>query len=175
MKEMSSGSSRPSLIDKIFITSLNFDAGSGNLIHKITDHMPNFVTLKRKIIKNYKTKAMKYYFCNLKQTLSNIYEAFILPYINHCTIIWGGICTILCPGSKSLKKAARIIFFKKQSARSRPLYKHLKSQTLEDRYNLDYMNFMLDISREWSKDFFSNYFWLSKDRHKMQHTPSNFW
>ena len=87
---MSSGSSRPSLIDKIFITSLNFDAGSGNLIHKITDHMPNFVTLKRKIIKNYKTKSMKYYFCDLKKTLSNIYEAFILPYINHCTLFGVG-------------------------------------------------------------------------------------
>ena len=47
MKEMSYASSRPSLINKNYITSLNFDAGSGNLIAKITDHRPNFVTLKR--------------------------------------------------------------------------------------------------------------------------------
>ena len=56
---MSYASSRPSLVDKNFITSLNFDAGSGNLIAKITEHTPNFVTLKRKIIKNYKTKSIK--------------------------------------------------------------------------------------------------------------------
>ena len=43
MKEMSYASSRPSLINKKFITSLNFDAGSGNLIAKITDHMPNLL------------------------------------------------------------------------------------------------------------------------------------
>ena len=110
--EMSSARSRPSLNHKNFITSLNFDAESCNFIPNITDHKHNFVTLKRKIIKTYKTKSIKYDFCKLKKTLSNIYEAFNLPYINHCTIISGGVCaTILCPGSKSLKKAARIMFF----------------------------------------------------------------
>ena len=59
MKEMSSASSRPSLIYKNVITSHSFDAGSDNLIAKITDHTPNFVTVKRKIIKNYKTKSIK--------------------------------------------------------------------------------------------------------------------
>ncbi len=34
---------RPSLIDNIFLNSLDFDTTSGNLISPISDHLPNFI------------------------------------------------------------------------------------------------------------------------------------
>jgi len=56
---MYTASNRPSLIDNTVINSLHFNAASCNLIAKITDHMPNFVILTKKINKNYKTKFIK--------------------------------------------------------------------------------------------------------------------
>jgi len=59
---MYTASNRPSLIDNTVINSLHFNAASCNLIAKITDHMPNFVILTKKINKNYKTKFIKSHF-----------------------------------------------------------------------------------------------------------------
>ena len=104
-----------------------------------------------------------------QDTLCSIYNAFISPYVNYCTINCGGASVkILVPLSKSLKKAARIIFFEKQTAPSRPLFKRLKSLTLEDTYHLECTKFMFDISKGRCEDFFSKYFQLSKDKHKIQ-------
>ena len=38
---------KPSLIDNIFINSIEFGTISGNLISKISDHMPNFLILDK--------------------------------------------------------------------------------------------------------------------------------
>ncbi len=43
------GSERPTLIDNIFINSINFKLSSGNLISKVSDHMPNFAMLNLNI------------------------------------------------------------------------------------------------------------------------------
>ena len=59
---------RPSLIDNIFINSHDFDAVSGNFTAKISDHMPNFVILNKKLNKNYKTRLIKRDFRNFKDT-----------------------------------------------------------------------------------------------------------
>ena len=104
-----------------------------------------------------------------QDTLRNIYNAFISPFINYCTINWGGACaTTLDPLNKSLKRAARIIFFKKQIAHSRPLFKKFNSLKLDDTYKLECAKFMFDISKGHCDDFFNNYFQLSKDKHKIQ-------
>ena len=57
---MYTASNRPSLIDNTVIKSLHFNAASCNLIAKITDHMPKFVILNKKIYKNYKIKLIKF-------------------------------------------------------------------------------------------------------------------
>ena len=45
---------RPSLIDNIFINSIEKNITSGNILDKITDHMPNFISVNNYIIKNKK-------------------------------------------------------------------------------------------------------------------------
>ena len=57
-------SNKPSLIDNIFINSIDIVATSGNLIPKITDHMPNFLLLERKLCKQTKRHIMKRDFTN---------------------------------------------------------------------------------------------------------------
>ena len=41
-----SNENRPSLVDNIFINSIEHDTYSGNTISKITDHLPNFIFIK---------------------------------------------------------------------------------------------------------------------------------
>ena len=124
--------------------------------------------INTKLAKNIGILAKLRYFTP-QDTLCSIYNVFISPYVNYCTIYWGGAsATILDPLSKSIRTAARIIFFEKQTAHSRPLFEKLKFLTLEDTYNVECAKFMLDISKGRGEDFFSNYFQLSKDRHKIQ-------
>ena len=124
------------------------------------EHLQYIIT---KLAKNIGILAKLRYYTS-QDTLCNIYNAFISPH--YCAINWGGACaTILDPLSKSFRKAARIIFFEKQTADSRPLFKKLNSLNLEDTCNLECAKFMFDISKGRCEDFFSNYFQLSKDRH----------
>ena len=48
---------KPSLIDNIFSNCLNCDVISGNLIDKISDHLPNFVLVQNQ---NHLSKKIKY-------------------------------------------------------------------------------------------------------------------
>ena len=48
--------SKPSLVDNIFINSVDKKTTSGNIIDKITDHLPNFIILENIINKNSKQK-----------------------------------------------------------------------------------------------------------------------
>ena len=59
---------RPSLIDNIFVNSLDLKATSGNLITKVSDHMPNFIILERKIHNNKKPNILKRNFKNFKES-----------------------------------------------------------------------------------------------------------
>ena len=59
--------SRPTLIDSIFVNSLDLKAISGNLISKISDHMPNFIILQRNISENKKLKIIKRNFRNFNE------------------------------------------------------------------------------------------------------------
>ena len=43
---------QPTLIDNIFLNSLEFETFSGNLISKITDHMPNFIFCQKLNVKS---------------------------------------------------------------------------------------------------------------------------
>ena len=45
------GSNRPALIDNIFINTYSKNVNSGNIIEKISDHMPNFVIIREIIDK----------------------------------------------------------------------------------------------------------------------------
>ena len=137
-------------------------------MHKSLTWKEHIQYINMKLAKNIFILAKMRYFTP-QDTLCSIYNAFILPYVNYCTINWGGAsATVLDPLSKSLKKAARIIFFEKQTARSRPLFKKLKSLTIEDTYYEECTKFMFDISKGRCEDFFSNNFQLSKDRHNKQ-------
>ena len=50
------GNNRPVLLDNIFINTYNKNVSSGNIIEKISDHMPNFVIIREIIDKK---KAQK--------------------------------------------------------------------------------------------------------------------
>ncbi len=50
---------KPSLIDNIFINSVDINAWSGNLIAKISDHMPNFLILDKKLSKNNQNQSLR--------------------------------------------------------------------------------------------------------------------
>ena len=103
-----------------------------------------------------------------QDTLCSIDNLFISSCPYYCTNNLGGAnATILDPVSKSLKTAA---VFEKQAACSRPLFTKLKSRALEDMYNIECAKFMFYTPKGRYEDFFSNYFQLSKDRHKME-TP----
>ena len=39
------GGNKPSTLDNIFLNNLEYDPLSGNIIDKISDHMPNFIIL----------------------------------------------------------------------------------------------------------------------------------
>ena len=140
----------------------------GVLMDKSLTWKEHIQYINTKLAKNIGILAKLRYFTP-QDTLCSIYNAFISPYVNYCTIIWGGASTaILDPLSKSFKKAARIVFFEKQTAPSKLLFKTLKSLTLEGTYNLECAKFMFDISKGRFEDFLSKYFQLSKDRHKIQ-------
>ena len=46
----------PSLIDNIFINAVDKDITTGNLIDKISDHMPNFILMKNMVFDHKKTQ-----------------------------------------------------------------------------------------------------------------------
>ena len=59
---------RSSLIDNIFVNSLDLKATSGNFIAKVSGHMPNFITLERKIHITKKSNILKRNFKNFKES-----------------------------------------------------------------------------------------------------------
>ena len=59
---------RPSLVDNIFINSLDLNIVSGNLTAKISDHMPNFVLIDKKINRNPISKSIKRDFRNFNES-----------------------------------------------------------------------------------------------------------
>ena len=61
-------SHRPTLIDNIFINSLDLEATSGNLIAKVTDHMPNFALIKINVSKNRAVNIVKRDFRNFDES-----------------------------------------------------------------------------------------------------------
>ena len=59
---------QPSLIDNIFVNSLDKDIITGNLVSKITDHMPNFMIMKdQSVSQNKKLRDKKRSFKNFNQ------------------------------------------------------------------------------------------------------------
>ena len=65
---------QPSLIDNIFINNIDYSMISGNLISKISDHMPNSLILKNAVEKNIKPKVMSRNFTtfNEKEFLNDL-------------------------------------------------------------------------------------------------------
>ena len=59
---------RPSLIGNIFVNSLDLKAMSGNLISRISDHMPNFIILEKNISESKKLNIIKRNFRNFNET-----------------------------------------------------------------------------------------------------------
>ena len=96
----------------------------GVLLDKSLTWKEHIQYINTKLAKNTGILAKLRYFTP-QDGLCSIYNAFISPYVNYCTINWGGASAkILDPLSKSLKRAARIIFFETQTAPSRPLLKN---------------------------------------------------
>ena len=58
------GNARPSLIDNIYSNCINREVISGNLIDKISDHMPNFLILQQYKKSELKTKFIKRNYSN---------------------------------------------------------------------------------------------------------------
>ena len=70
-------SSKPSLIDNIFLNSIDHETHSGNLVSKTSDHMPNFIFCKctqlkpkkdnRGFFRNYKSYNTDSYIFDLRK------------------------------------------------------------------------------------------------------------
>ena len=58
------GNNRPSLIDNIFINTIEKEIYSGNLISKLSDHMPNFIIIQNFISRNNRIKKQYRDFAN---------------------------------------------------------------------------------------------------------------
>ena len=79
------GSNRPALIDNIFINTYNKHVNSGNIIEKISDHMPNFVIIREIIDKK---KPQKLVIRDMKnfnkeqylKDLENIKNLYVIQY-----------------------------------------------------------------------------------------------
>ena len=70
---------KPSLIDNMFINSIEFGAITGNLISKISDHMPNFLILDKIDLRtsshNAKIKTRSYQTFKADAFINDIYHA----------------------------------------------------------------------------------------------------
>ena len=75
-------SQKPSLIDNIFINSIENNAWSGNLISKISDHMPNFVILNKSVSKSKRIPQFKRDFkkFNEDEFVSDVNSVRLLPH-----------------------------------------------------------------------------------------------
>ena len=75
-------SQKPSLIDNIFINSIENNACSGNLISKISDHMPNFVILNKGVSKSKRIPQFKRDFkkFNEDEFVSDVNSVRLLPH-----------------------------------------------------------------------------------------------
>ena len=64
--------------------------------------------------------------CYLPLTsLKNLYNAFIQPHINYCLTVWGEQQRVTLTNQNCLKKAVRVISFKKKHDSTKPLFKSL--------------------------------------------------
>ena len=74
---------RPSLIDNFFTNAIDKDIITGNLVSKITDHMPNFMIMKNLTLPNNKlsnkTRSFKNY--NVEEYRKDIGEIDITPIL----------------------------------------------------------------------------------------------
>ncbi len=75
-------SHKPSLIDNIFINSIENNVNSGNIISKISDHMPNFVILDKMISKSKYIPQFKRDFTKFNESdfVSDFDSAELLPH-----------------------------------------------------------------------------------------------
>ena len=78
------GNSSPTLIDNIFISSLEPSIVSGNLIDKISDHLPNFVFFGENIKPNNKDRTFirNYRHFNLDKYINEINETNLAAHPN---------------------------------------------------------------------------------------------
>ena len=74
---------RPSLIDNFFTNAIGKDITTGNLVSKITDHMPNFIIMKNLTLPNNKssnrTRSFKNY--NVEEYRKDIDNIDITPIL----------------------------------------------------------------------------------------------
>ena len=104
-----------------------------------------------------------------ENTLINIYNAFISPHINYGITNWGGAYPKhLDPIRRKLKRAVRLIGFKKQNEHSAPLFKSYGLLNLDDCYKLECAKFMYDVSNGKVEAHFQKLFQLVNSRHNIQ-------
>ena len=104
-----------------------------------------------------------------ENTLINIFNAFISPHINYGITNWGGAYSkYLDPVRRKLKRAVRIIGFKKQNIHSAALFKSYGLLHLDDCYKLECTKFMYDLSRRHVEEHFQKFFQMLNSRLDIQ-------
>jgi hypothetical protein len=95
--------------------------------------------------------------------LLHIYNAFLLPYLSYCNIVWGNACKLfLNPLLILQKKAVRLIHNVPQLTHCAPLAKQLNILFFDDLYYFCVLKYMYNVFHEK----------ISFDRNLFRHTGS---
>ena len=101
-----------------------------------------------------------------KKTLFMLYNAFVLPYLNYCSIVWSGTSSSNLQRLYVLqKKAIRICSNANYLAHTAPMFKDLNALTIFDNVSLKLGMFMYKHVNAFSPDVFHDYFPMNYATH----------
>ena len=98
-----------------------------------------------------------------KAALRNLYFSFIQPFIDYCSLNWAGTPTTNLDNLRTkIKKAVRVISFKKQTDHSLPLFQQLKILPLDQEIKLKQGKFMWKLENNLIPHCIENNFTINK-------------
>ena len=101
-----------------------------------------------------------------KDSLVQLYNSFIYPYINYCICVWGNTCmSYLSPLTKLQKKAVRIVSGAKRSEHTYPLFKELRILRIREVYAYSLQLIMFKYHHGLLPNIFGNFFVLNNSIH----------
>lgn len=101
-----------------------------------------------------------------KKTLLMLYNAFILPYLDYCNLVWSGTSQRQLDRLTILqKKAIRLCTNSLKQAHTPPLFKELQTLSFRDRISFKLGIFMYKYVRSVLPDIFNDYFLSHSTKH----------